>query len=220
MKRIIFPVIVLIFFVLLPSCNQTRNIVKILQNSECDPPCWLGVKPNITTKDEALNLLIAHPKIIKTETINEFTLGRYNTTTVGFSTSFSRLESIFVIEKDLISYILLDIDTKKMELSQGIELFGIPEKLLLQAQPCKEQFFGQSMCLRAFLIYPEKNMILSYEQRSSDLDHIDNSENRKIDRVFFYGSQENLLSKILNSEVKVIKIDWPGYSVIDLSSSK
>ena len=182
MKRRI-SIMILILCIFCASCKPKENLKSILLTSNCGSPCWLNLKPGETTEVEARQELIAHPRQIKPETIFDYVPTEAYPITIGFSLIITEKISTLNFTDGVFNLRYITTDKGKMKLEEGFELFGYPEQIIFQVDRCAKQFIGQAMCLRIYLYYPQKGLIISYEYGSPSSLLIDPKQ--EIDKLYF-----------------------------------
>ena len=205
-------VIILLLCAICGSCKPKENLKGVLSTSDCGPSCWLNLKPGVTTEVEARQELVVHPKQIKQESIFEYGPTEAYSNTIGFSlTNTEKISTLFFTE-GVLNLININTDKGKMKLEEGFELFGYPDQIVFQVDRCTKQFIGQAMCLRIYLYYPQKGLILSYEYGSSSSLLIDSKQ--EIDKLYFFPIGYNPFNELLLSS-SAKNIEWPGYTFIE-----
>ncbi|RQV98405.1 hypothetical protein EH221_01990 [bacterium] len=213
MKKSLLFLIVLVLCISLTSCKPKMNLEDILSNATCDPPCWLGMTPGETTVEEAHQQLAAQAGVINQERIFDISATEAYPEMIGFEVHFSESQSYLYFENGRLSLIEIEVDDGKMEVENGVGLYGTPEEVIYQKISCPGRFFGDAICLQVLLHYPRKGLMLSYEQsRDSNILIVDPQE--QIDLVYFYAPGSDPFSELTFRLGGERVIDWPGYTEI------
>lgn len=202
----------LINLVVITSCAPNKNLNKILSDSSCEPPCWLGMTPGVTSIEEVRHQLNEFSEALDLEKVFDYGAGNGYPVVIGWQTENQKIEGELYCGQETLHHMTI---YGKMSLDDGIQLYGPPEKIYYDTALCAKQFIGLTVCDRVYLHYPEKGLILSYE--SSGYKEITIAPKEQIDTVYFYvpETQEHLevYSKPFNEKNY---LDWPGYTEIDI----
>lgn len=220
----------LLWLVLLPlsissiiSCNrkvsQGKTLEDILSNTSCNPPCWIGITPNATTVDEARQLLMAHPDMINQESIFNYVPTEAYRVKIGWQAENSEISGTLYFKTELLDHIYIRANEGKMKLADGIQLYGVPEKVVYEQSQCKATI-GDSLCLRVYLYYPNKGLELSYEQLGGDYEKLIIDPNQQIDLVHFFDPDLGPYSNEMDVPKAGHTLNWPGYAEIDIKEGK
>ena len=145
-------IIAVLIGLFLASCEVLSSQTNIFEHPSCSPPCWEGITPGLTTKEEALSILsklnmIDQPIVDPNQAFINFDDAFHFT----FYHDINRLGFIYIFD-DKVSTIAFDnkLNTK---LQQAIKLFGNPKSILVEHA-------GEYDA--ATLLNPEKGIIYGY----------------------------------------------------------
>ncbi len=213
MRKEIFGLVFLALFIFITSCKpkelKGKTLEDILSNTSCNPPCWMGMTPGVTTIEETHQQLAADSNLIDQDSIFDYVPTEVYLAKIGWQAQDSEVSGTLYYKTELLDHIYIRADEGKMNLGNGIELYGIPEKVIFERSQCKINF-GDSLCIRVILHYPEKGLQLSYVQRDGGNDKLIIDPNQQIDLVLFFDPEVGL--EIDDDQI----MDWPGYEVIDI----
>jgi len=214
MKKYLLCWIMLTMCMTLTSCKPKNDLEYILSNASCDSPCWLGMTPGATMVEEAHQQLVTYPGVVNQEKIFDVPAREAYPQRIRFEVLFSESLSYLHFENGQLSLIEINVDKKKMKLESGIGLYGTPEKVIYQSYNCAARFVGQTRCTRIYLDYPQKGLILSYQQKGGDFRTLIIDPNQQIDLVYFYVPGSDPLQELTSWLDGERIIDWPGYAEI------
>jgi hypothetical protein len=169
--------------------------------------------PGVTTVEETHQQLAAYPGVINQERIFDILPTEAYPQRIGFEVIFSESQSRIYFENGRLSLIAIKVDKGKIKIEKVLGLYGTPEKVIYQRISCPGRFFGDSVCLRVLLHYPQKGLMLSYEQRG-DTDILNIDPNQQINLVYFYAPGSDPFSELTFRLGGERVIDWPGYAEI------
>lgn len=203
----------LALFLFITSCKpkepKGKTLEEILSDASCNPPCWMEMIPGVTTIEGARQQLAAHSNVIDQDSIFDYVPTEAYLAKIGWQAKDSEIEGTLYYKTELLDHIYIRASEGKMNLADGIELYGIPEKVMFELSQCKIKF-GDSLCVSVTLHYPEKGLQLSYEQREGDSGKLVIDPNQQIYLVLFFDPRVGW--DIDNNQI----MDWPGYGVIDI----
>ena len=213
MRMEILKLTLLSLFLFITSCKpkepKGKTLEEILSNASCNPPCWMEMTPGVTTIEETRQQLAAHSNVIDQDSIFDYAPTEAYLAKIGWQVKDSEIEGTLYYKTELLDHIYIRASEGKMNLKDGIALYGVPDKVIFEQSQCKISF-GDSLCMRVTLHYPEKGLQLSYVQQEGDSDKLIIDPNQEIDLVLFFDPEVGL--ELDDNQT----IDWPGYGVIDL----
>jgi hypothetical protein len=237
----------IILLVLITSCNPTYapaatpGFTDLLRSPGlCLPPCWYGVTPGKTSKDELLKLIPAFPHYQQNLTVWTNNKGITNPSSPDASTStFSMIigNNWAGINIDITDNIVSDIqigsiinhsgyyNDLSLTLEDVINSFGEPSNLVMGS------FCPPKGCQNLIIVYPRKGLLFVVEQHYLPLSNgslpdllpiqptlpvreiifIDPSVFNNLPSTMNFGS----LYCELNSDI----LPWQGYTTVDFSQS-
>lgn len=142
-KNTSFLMLFIIFLQLFVSgCSKTDS--DLVGNEKCSPPCWMGIQPGKTTKDDAVKLL----KEIEADGGGRLTI--LDTGIIKWLNN-SKKNYYLYTDSDLIVKVEINFRTKSMDLDEVISLFGEPSNLHLGKIRDGGYFIS--------VFYPEKGLV-------------------------------------------------------------
>jgi hypothetical protein len=245
MGCMIFCFIVVIVFVLPFSKGFRDTNFDMLLDSPCDPPCWYGVIPGVTTKNELKNIVETLPyyddstygfygvndsrnyddlflmKIKKLSNVPR--VGFYpNTPEVGFYLVDDVVEKIGIYAgRDLYgSRALFGQNLLGFSLKDAIGLFGIPDRLIIETN-C----LWADWCIEIHLIYPQQGVVVTVEG-DVFLPMLNMREDLPVREVLYFAPDNSLdsaieatLSNIDPCFLEYFSFEWYGYGPVQFDYS-
>jgi hypothetical protein len=130
-KLFMFMLVVMIF---INSCTNTQSrnaaISSVFLSDRCDPPCWYGITPGTTTREEAMEILKTIP-IVDMDTIKSLYTIPTNER-IGWDGRSEGMRYFGKLEfsSDIVKFIWLYFD-KDITFDELITVLGKPEKALI-----------------------------------------------------------------------------------------
>jgi len=148
----------LIMTVLLAGCEARPIFTFVVEDTTCEPPCWQGINPGETGREEAIRLLQNIPHV-KSETItgNDKDYLGFDQINWGFD-QWTRLTGHISLKDDVVIAIYFSppIDEPAIQLGQAIERFGYPTHVFSDFHS-DFPFEGE-----LYFLFPEKGVICQY----------------------------------------------------------
>jgi hypothetical protein len=210
--------IYVLFFIILilNGCNPISS--NALENSICAPPCWNGIQPGKTTREEAKTIL-ENSSDVMNNSIKTWSLVKENDSVKWeFAPRTGNRFGNLIINNDVVTGINFIPINNRLSLNRAINLFGDPETILvlLHLQEIRN--------ISIFIGYPSKGIVLWISIKPyNEGDEIVLSENSTISGVWYVDL--NFYDELLvSSYITGIPLDilindthkWTGYG--DISS--
>jgi hypothetical protein len=128
--------------------------MSILTGQPCEPPCWYGITPGVTKRDEAKDLLQKNP-YVRSGTLKEYS--ESGSTTWTGATSADGFNELYVSGN--VARLLSLTTTFSLTLKQIVDRYGAPEKVLAFYAMFTEDM---TRSFQANLYYSSRGLILSF----------------------------------------------------------
>lgn len=207
--------LLMVFFLSLILVGCSPNLLEVLDNSPCVVPCWYGIIPGETTKEEAISML---RKIKAIDNSLVTWSGQYNSYLwrIGKGDFFGETH----IDENVVDYIIIydpgfPLTENGITLAQALTLFGPPEILAINKYNS-----GDSWGYSINLLFPRKGLILV--SKAGDLSHIILRPGTKIHKFIFFEQKgfEELFRKYFLSDTGLpieYQIPWTGYGKLNIA---
>jgi hypothetical protein len=176
--------IVFIFLVLfiVRSFGSWVGVPNIFETSTCEAPCWNGIAPGVTSREEALQILEGINAVYQTRISSDTADHEYSglfERRIIFEIQNNNLRSvhgtIFLFE-DHVAAMIID-DNLNLSVSEAVELFGEPDYVLII------NYWGYVV---GFL-QNESGIYFSYDPWGGQISNEDNiSHNTMLTRLIFF----------------------------------
>lgn len=215
-------------------------------DSPCDPPCWYGIIPGVTTKNEMNNIVETLPYYDSSiypihggddnydDVFYILFNKRSNAPDVGFESYYSNnpVVAFFLVDdvvgkigiyagKDLYgSRALFDQNPLGFSLKDAIGLFGIPDRLIIETN-C----LWADWCIGIHLLYPQLGVVVTVEG-DVFLPMLNMREDLPVREVLYFapdnslgGAIEATLSNIDPCFLEYFSFDWYGFGPVQFDYS-
>ena len=226
MKRFILVVAGLLFFfamaygVLAILAEISRHPSSILTSTECEPPCWYGIRPGETTSWEVLDFLLIQDWVIG-RSINEWTTGD-ETTQIAWK--FQRPAG------DTAGYIYFHGDRVTAISISTIGSLNVSEAFLLLGQPASMVAINKEITTRHWieidLIYPDEGFLVQVDidlQANVQQNQVEITEGTPVYRIIYFDPRlyEELMESgiLIDESIDTITNNiqpWLGLGVINV----
>lgn len=207
-------ILVIMFSLMLFFIAKTQSLVF---DNTCSPPCWINITPDITTRNETLDILFSQPKI-NPRSIQVRSNNQEDDTIIWLSYTQIRDfggEITFLDDK---VYVLEFIPIKgRLLLSEILKYFGEPEAILAGYESVERP--GLSI----YILYPSKGIALLIHQRPYFEEWAEIKPDSSIYAVWFFDSsrfdeviRHGPINRFSEKVIKQGLIPWPGYSKVEL----
>ncbi|HUI87222.1 MAG TPA: hypothetical protein VLX61_00730 [Anaerolineales bacterium] len=207
-KTMILMALVALFLI---GCGVLSSQTNIFEHPSCSPPCWEGITPGLTTKEEALNVLsklnmIDQPIVDPNQAFINFD----DAFPFTFYHDINRWGFIYIFDGK-VSTIAFD-NKLNLNLQQAVELFGNPKIILVEHAGEYDS---------AMFINPEKGISFGYRFHLDETSVV--GPDATIDSVAFFDAKQyqSVLSSGLLSfthlnadEILNRMRPWKGYGSI------
>ncbi|MEL7658876.1 MAG: hypothetical protein AAGU75_23540, partial [Bacillota bacterium] len=134
------------------SASRAEWLTNLLENPECQPPCWQNICPGITTKSEANHILETIPWIDQ-ESI-ELTDDNGQDECVKWSNASTQYFSGKICFADsTVRFINIWLGSDELSINDLVKYIGSPESLLVISTAV------ETRNMMVFLLYPESGYI-------------------------------------------------------------
>lgn len=145
----------LVFFITscIPSSEQTSSITR----NSCSPPCWLGIDPGKTTRDEATKLLASIPDVNESSIENTSTVEPNDSVKWSWNSEAADFSGRIFSQGDLSTLITIAPKEKMLQFKDVIYKLGEPERILIFRTK------GEQAIISIYILYPTKGYgLLNY----------------------------------------------------------
>jgi hypothetical protein len=214
MRKLVISIIVFALLNLLGSCTliNRREPLPALVDSPCVPPCWQGIIPGESSKEEVEDLSADIPGI---DLEYSKWLGSWNIYDDRFLLQFKdgKGEGQIRIVDNYIHSISI-YDDVNLTLEQAIGLYGEPESIIIEHEEP-----GDVILLSINLLYPNQGLLLTYSEGDYGTAHI--QPGKMIEWVVFvdpkrYGASLTEGPAYIEGEAfRNNRYPWSGYENIE-----
>jgi hypothetical protein len=214
MSKKIYFILTILIPVLLISCKPV--ISGVIQDTSCSPPCWKGITPGQTTRQETLSILNALPEVDQS-TIRPMSVVNVNDSYYwDFIPHTGDIWARVFIDQDIVFAVNFFPDKKGLPLGTAIQYLGEPEKILVI------WVNGDKSFVTIYSIYQSKGVVLASLIMPYHRDELAEVNSETLVDGFWY-FEPGLFTELmtsnyvvnLNPEVLSQRIrPWPGYGDI------
>ena len=184
-------------------------LLEWLDNPPCQPPCFLGITPGVTTITETVQILSDQTNIQITD--GPGSMFDYQELSWRFANTYhdsGRLQTD--LKGQAVTFIILGIDNSEdLKLSEVIAAFGEPDQVTISRCP-------KRLHCDVFLIYNSSGMLVElYLPAEVDKDSIHNvniSPDLLVEIIWFIPSGEKAFKKAFVGERGRVLMNWEGYT--------
>lgn len=207
MQKLITWITILLLAATLTACDQDASVV--LQDPTCEPPCWRGIIPGVTSKTELVSLIEK-----TTEDYNErFSLRGDGGEITCWEPREVKRPVCAYLENDVL--FLLEFSDVNTTIDKAFGLFDEPDHLAIKTT------VGD---------YEERILYLLYAEKGISLIHFDSTvpsrwiqeiqPNTKIQRVWYFDPSDfaNLVDDGFIGDAKLVDnavFEWKGLGIIE-----
>lgn len=206
----------LLFLCFVVSCSLTRPRISILDDSQCQLPCWKGITPGETSHSEALRIVNGLDAIDSENIIDTNQPWKIFDQRIWFylykNSSLTKVQtdgSIYFVDEKVVALLLQRNIGRTF--GEMVEKLGNPEAII------SKPFVGGGTVVMA--VIPSKGVEYEFYARSDELQADTNIDNVMLFDVNYY---EDLLESGMFSlgeynanETRKIMYPWKGYGSIE-----
>ena len=193
---LLFVAIAIAFFFLLREIIYTPSIV--LTSQECEPPCWKGIQPGVTSAAETTNTLfeIEGINVDSISVITGTTSGDIEQINWSFITPVRDLSGSVYLADQRVSVITL-FTINSLKLSAVFDRFGEPELIWLEVELSKYREI-----LEIYYIYPATGLLIeSVIDLKAGTSQVEIKENTQVYRVAYFNPDK--YNELLDSRILI-----------------
>jgi hypothetical protein len=163
-KRIILTLMIVSALILLiiSLFSNKQKATWITHLDACQPPCWQGITPGETSKEELLDILYSNP-LFDTDSIY---FRGFDSRTIINDIVYARItneEKIgFYLIEDIVAYISFH-EEPGITLGEAVDLFGEPEYIYSEEYVGAARIMGSAMHRHIIGMSPNQGFILDYD---------------------------------------------------------
>ncbi len=202
----------LLFFILILLNGCRTNNSNILNDTDCSPPCWNGIEPGKTNRQQALSIL-NNKSSIDQDSIETWSLFEINDSIKwDFKpSSGNRFGNLYFIKDTVVGSNFIPIKSKLL-LGTVINYLGNPDNILVIKHTQEKNY------LSIFLGYPSKGTVILISINSyKEGDKAFLSENSVVDGIWYV--EPELYNELISKLITGIPTDivennthqWIGY---------
>lgn len=219
-SKIVFPFLFIAFVFCLGACQPGSSPKSSVFDDVCEPPCWQGIDPGKTTKEEALQVLamisaIEQGSIESASTVepNDRIKWSWNANAVDFS------GRIF-LQENVATLIAIAPKDNRVQVKEVIDRLGEPEEILAFRTK------GEQSIISVYFLYPSKGYgFLDYfvSSNSGAESTIAVKPEEEVNYIWF-GEINSVTQNLTNGKIDRLPLSfvedgiqkWIGYGQYDL----
>jgi hypothetical protein len=200
--RILYLIVVLLLTLFVVACQPLPSMI---DDNSCSAPCWTGIIPGETNREEALEILKSS-SLIKQDTITSANSqdNPYHDQ-ISWDSIYDTTGFIFLENNTVEVIIFLDENVPLQEL---IQKYGDPDQVIIAP------FQGSSFTI--YTLYLEKGIFLSGQKREIDHSKIKIQTNDKINYIAYLSL--STYQKFLEFTTTPLWFELPSDTVINIES--
>jgi hypothetical protein len=198
------------------GCGEPPPLdMSLLTGEPCEPPCWRGLTPGVSTEEEVLEYAASSRDLA--DSYRDTSAGR---TVIQWQTHCAvtqRVDNFLLIRDDVLSVVMVCLDYQ-FTLEQLLEAYGPPEKFRANWKG------GSSIDAEVILFHPTSGLASRLELKPSDGGY-DLRPESKVMRVWYFApmSLDGLFDVAgwvpfpdKREDAEIVLQDWQGYGLIEL----
>ncbi|MGB9300316.1 MAG: hypothetical protein WCD51_06950 [Anaerolineae bacterium] len=216
--KLVAPVMALAAWVIAAcvGCGEPPPVdMSLLTGEPCEPPCWQGLTPGVSTEHEVLEYAASSYRLA--DSYRDTSAGR---TVIQWQTHCAvtqRVDNFLLIRDDVLTVIMVCLDYE-FTLEQLLETYGPPEKFRANWKG------GSSIDAEVILFHPALGLTSRLELKPSDGSY-ELRPQSKVMRVWYFAPTS--LDGLFNvagwvpfpdkrEDAEIVLQDWQGYGLIEL----
>jgi hypothetical protein len=209
---------VVIFVIYLVACSPKPNLRSQILDPVCEPPCWQNIIPGETGMDEFPKILSSMPDV---DPERQGWMGKRHGYDQLYSWYFQKIDGsvqIGFLDEKVIN-IIIESDVGAT-LEEMLEKYGEPTDIIYVMRN-KLVFMGSAMVETVNLVYPEKGMMIVFDNRG--INPIRISPQQPINWIIYFTPDEMEKAVSLTYQEKYETLirqnrvhPWQGYIEFEL----
>jgi hypothetical protein len=202
-----------------PTLSPRREWVnKWLYDPTCQPPCWEGITPGVTSIDDVPKLLANVPGIWVTTPPTHYSFGSSESIEMQWRLAENAADSGLAEASDeqsrLVSYMILTTGSSQSFFLEDVILsYGFPSDA--QIAECRPSIgIGTDYCV-VYVIYRQSGMALELYLPGKHKDNwkVGVLPNASVEKIYFFPQEADTLEMIINTQYAVSPpVKWKGYA--------
>jgi hypothetical protein len=212
MKKSIY-IILLIIIPILSSCNKLSSSVVV--DETCSPPCWEGITPGTTSRDE-VHLLLEDISWVNGDSIQDvFTVSPNDSVKWMGTSKASDYSGKIFLKGDLVTVITISPKERVLKFVDIIHKLGDPENILAVTTR------GERAITAVFILYPSKGygFLDYYYSSNTDIDNPIQVKPEEYVKQVWYCKPEHFYKYMASGEIAYLPINlvdtgmqkWVGF---------
>jgi hypothetical protein len=149
----------IIIIAICSSCSNQHQFQTSLE--ACKPPCWNGITPGETNKEELLLTLQENP-IVESDTVFVHgTSWKIFNESIEFSLTSNEQVEIYLVDDIVVLINLLNI--RGITFQEAINILGEPEKILSTSSTGPGFLFGDAIHINIYALSPDDGIGIYYD---------------------------------------------------------